>query len=52
MRHILLNLLLVICSYLWLHEDSVYAIDVTTDEATNITSYSATLNGTITGQNQ
>src|SRR4030067_1420643 len=49
MRHILLNLLLVICSYLWLHENSGYAIDVTTDEATNITSYSATLNGTISG---
>ena len=49
MRHILLNLLLVICSYLWLHEDSGYAIEVTTDEATNITSYSATLNGTISG---
>ena len=49
MRHILLNLLLVICSYLWLHEDSGYAMEVTTDEATNITSYSATLNGTISG---
>ena len=49
MRYILLNLLLVICSYLWLHENSGYAIDVTTDEATNITSYSATLNGTISG---
>ena len=49
MRYILLNLLLVIWSFLWLHEDSVYAIEVTTDEATNITSYSATLNGTISG---
>ena len=47
MRYILLNLLLVICSFLWLHEDSVYAIEVTTDEATSITSYSATMNGTI-----
>lgn len=37
MRYILLNLLLVICSYLWLHEDSVYAIEVTTTATPTVT---------------